>query len=72
MTPILYVAGGLTFMKFAAVLIIISGYYGIIEVSTRMVDPIGWAKSDVDPEVSGILIERMGTVIMKDAETEMN
>jgi hypothetical protein len=72
LTPVLYVAGDLDAWKITATLIIIIGYYGIDEVATRMVDPIGWSKSDIDPEPTGIGIERLGNLIMADAENETN
>jgi predicted membrane chloride channel (bestrophin family) len=63
MTPLLYVSGGMTFWKFAGGLVLVLGYYGIREVSQRLVDPFGWNRSDIDLEHFGIAIERNGNML---------
>jgi predicted membrane chloride channel (bestrophin family) len=63
MNPLLHISEGMNFWNFLSCIVITIGYYGIHEVSKRLLDAFGWNKSDIDLEHYGIAIERTGNLL---------
>ena len=68
-TPFLYVNGEYSLWKFLSVVVLAIGYYGIHEVSHRLVDPFGWNRSDIDLETTGIAIDKTGRMLTEGGAT---